>query len=656
MKKNQKLLLCRACVLSFVFFLQLDLSAQNTFPATGNVGIGTAAPAAAALLEVKSTTKGVLIPRMTQAQRDVIVVSAMVNGLLIYQTNNLPGFYYYNNGWVPIAANLTLSNLSATTLINANLTPGVTNSITLGTTTKRWKNIHTYAINFADGTTQSSAASTAWKSSGANVFFNTGNAGIGTAAPATSAILDIKSTTKGILIPRMTQAQRDLITVSAGVNGLLIYQTNNLPGFYYYNNGWVPIAANLNLSNLSATTLINANLTPGISNSLTLGTTTKRWKNIYTYTITFPDGTTQSTAASASSQWKSSSGGIYFNSGMVGIGTSTPRPGFALTVGSFSSGGAIYINDPVDGNLALGTKSGETGEGFRMNISSTTNPNAAIRGHTDGNGFGVLAEATGSIGFGAEAYSSQSYGLWAGTGDATTYAAFFSGDVFCSRNYVGSDEKLKKNIGEFSGAIDIITRLHPKSYQYRQDGSYQLMNLPGGDHYGLVAQDVEKILPNLVKDTKFYPAKAVPSEGENLENTEVINFKALNYTELIPILIKGMQEQQQEIDQLQQTVQTLLDKLQTSGTATNLNGAYLLQNAPNPFARTTLVRCYVPVSVKQAKLSVYNLNGQLIKSITLTSGINNVNIAANNLAAGEYSYSLVADGQTADTKKMTIAR
>lgn len=49
---------------------------------------------------------------------------------------------------------------------------------------------------------------------------------------ATSAILDVQSTTKGMLIPRMTQAQRN--NISSPNSGLLIYQTNNGPGFYYY--------------------------------------------------------------------------------------------------------------------------------------------------------------------------------------------------------------------------------------------------------------------------------------------------------------------------------------------------------------------------------------------------------------------------------------
>ena len=48
-------------------------------------------------------------------------------------------------------------------------------------------------------------------------------------SPDNSAMLDVKSTGKGFLLPRMTQAQRDAIPNPA--EGLMIYQTNNSPGF-----------------------------------------------------------------------------------------------------------------------------------------------------------------------------------------------------------------------------------------------------------------------------------------------------------------------------------------------------------------------------------------------------------------------------------------
>jgi len=69
------------------------LGSTNIFPSSGNVGVGTATPSASALLELSSTTKGLLTPRMTLANRNAIAAPA--TGLLIFQTDNTPGFYYY---------------------------------------------------------------------------------------------------------------------------------------------------------------------------------------------------------------------------------------------------------------------------------------------------------------------------------------------------------------------------------------------------------------------------------------------------------------------------------------------------------------------------------------------------------------------------------
>lgn len=62
-----------------------------SFCAFSQTGIGTTTPDASAKLEVSSTTKGLLTPRMTSAQRAVINLPA--NGLLVYQTDGVPGFY-----------------------------------------------------------------------------------------------------------------------------------------------------------------------------------------------------------------------------------------------------------------------------------------------------------------------------------------------------------------------------------------------------------------------------------------------------------------------------------------------------------------------------------------------------------------------------------
>ena len=66
--------------------------------------------------------------------------------------------------------------------------------------------------------------------------------GINTSSPHESAALDIVSTTGGLLVPRMTETQRDAITSAA--TGLMIYQTDGTAGFYYYNgSSWSEVGA-----------------------------------------------------------------------------------------------------------------------------------------------------------------------------------------------------------------------------------------------------------------------------------------------------------------------------------------------------------------------------------------------------------------------------
>ena len=66
--------------------------------------------------------------------------------------------------------------------------------------------------------------------------------GINNENPDASAALDITSTTGGLLVPRMTETQRDAITSAA--TGLMIYQTDGTAGFYFYNgSGWATLGA-----------------------------------------------------------------------------------------------------------------------------------------------------------------------------------------------------------------------------------------------------------------------------------------------------------------------------------------------------------------------------------------------------------------------------
>ena len=232
----------------------------------GTVSIGSTTPNASAILDIASTNRGILAPRMTLNQRNNIPSPA--TGLLIYQTNSSPGFFMFNGTtWTavtPSRANTTLSNLTAPTAINQSLLPGTTNTLDVGSSTNQWNNLFS-----------------------SNGLFS-GNVGIGNTTPDASSLLDISSTSKGVLIPRLTTAQKNALATPA--TGLLIYQTDSVPGFYYFNSTWLNLttsdvasnAANKTLSNLTTPTAINQSLLPGVDTSLDLGNDTMKWRNLTT--------------------------------------------------------------------------------------------------------------------------------------------------------------------------------------------------------------------------------------------------------------------------------------------------------------------------------------------------------------------------------------
>jgi len=78
------------------------------------------------------------------------------------------------------------------------------------------------------------------------------------------------------------------------------------------------------------------------------------------------------------------------------------------------------------------------------------------------------------------------------------------------------------------------------------------------------------------------------------------------------------------------------------------------QNVPNPFAEQTTITFTLTEGVQKAQMLFYNLEGKLIKAedISNKSGKGQVNVFANDLTNGIYSYTLVVDGKIIDTKRM----
>jgi len=79
----------------------VDGTTFNVDDSANAVGVGVSTPAASAVLEVASTTKGFLFPRMTETQRGNI--GSPATGLMVYQTDGDEGVYIYKSfGWVQV--------------------------------------------------------------------------------------------------------------------------------------------------------------------------------------------------------------------------------------------------------------------------------------------------------------------------------------------------------------------------------------------------------------------------------------------------------------------------------------------------------------------------------------------------------------------------
>ena len=74
--------------LGFFLFLGISASAQVA------INSDNAIPDPSAMLDIKSTNKGLLIPRLDSAQR--VAIAGPASGLLVYQTNGVDGFYFFN--------------------------------------------------------------------------------------------------------------------------------------------------------------------------------------------------------------------------------------------------------------------------------------------------------------------------------------------------------------------------------------------------------------------------------------------------------------------------------------------------------------------------------------------------------------------------------
>jgi Chaperone of endosialidase/Secretion system C-terminal sorting domain len=341
--------------------------------------------------------------------------------------------------------------------------------------------------------------------------------------------------------------------------------------------------------------------------------------------------------------------------------------------GRLTNGTAILatsINAGENTAINSNASNGRFNTGLLSNASNniTNSTNTGLRSTANGtnvisNNYGVFSTAIGSV---AGSINCGVYGIATGNVVALTpgvpetigtYAGYFAGLLYSSSSFTVSDKNLKNNIIPETSNFEKLSKLNPVTYNYIANKDGLKLNLPTELQHGLVAQELEKVYPELVKDLLH------PLFNEKNEQIGTKSYKAVNYNGLISIMISSMNEMSTKILKLEETLalkeKTIVvnsnknfTKLEIESIETN--GYFLGQNNPNPFKNSTIIEYSLPVNEKNASILIFNLNGQTLKEYKLLETKGSISIDSTILTKGLYLYSLIVNGQEIATKKMLM--
>jgi len=383
------------------------------------------------------------------------------------------------------------------------------------------------------------------------------------------------------------------------------------------------------------------------------------------------------------------------NVGNVGIQLGTTTPLSTLSIGDVGASDTKVSIYQVNNNTALKVqRSGSSGSiNFGINVSTAVNGNSpywnyGLKSVSYTTSSSPYARTYGVFGLAGGGYYAN-YGLFGqlagvyngaavvgmvsnSVSDYTDinisgqFAGYFYGDVKVTGLINGitvgnSDKRYKKNIVDIDSkkTMDNILSLNPVEYNLNQiyikthkdsvevetpiyDEKSQLFTKK---HFGLIAQDLQKIYPDLVYE-------------------DANGYLAVEYTGLIPLLIQSIKELKDEVETLKTKSDNSSAPAKVSGSKTPvpteteiLTYPILYQNIPNPFNSDTQIGFSLPSSIITATFYLYDMNGMQLKSYPLVQrGKGNVTINGSELTAGMYLYALIADGKVIDTKRMILTK
>src|SRR3989338_6876078 len=412
------------------------------------------------------------------------------------------------------------------------------------------------------------------------------NVGIGTSTPAASAKLHIVDANRGLLIPNVSlvNVTNGVTPVATPATGLLVWNTNAAvtggsgTGYYYWDGAaWVRL---LSSQSNDWALLGNAGTNPATN---FLGTTDNqslvfRTNNTERFRIT-TSGQMQAnqngTAAAPVFTWLAdnntglyhsaladdisiSTGGIQrlwiSDAGEIYMGANAPTlPGDlfnatatntnAITSGSGNLSWAINGYTAYNGGAVYGLRlTGATGTwGAVQGETSATNP---------ANSSGVSGTVAAASHIGVRGYHPAGSG-WGGI--------FYNDLGYTGGLFNASDRSLKKNIQSLNGALSIVSNIPIYSYEYKTD-EYDVLGTAGEIHYGVMANELKTVLPDLVK-TKSLGGVDCRNCEDDIRDVKN-DVELVNYMELIPIAIQAIKEQQLLIEQQADQIQLLREEIE----------------------------------------------------------------------------------------------
>ena len=251
------------------------------------------------------------------------------------------------------------------------------------------------------------------------------------------------------------------------------------------------------------------------------------------------------------------------------------------------------------------------------------------------------------------------------------YAGYFNGATYVNGTLTAtsvvnlSDIRLKENVqslskgGSSGSTLENVLNMNVIKYNFKQkvvdesefnepDKERLAKEIAAAEernkitasqiHFGLSAQELQEIYPELVV------------EGQDG------NF-GINYIELVPILIRSIQELKQELDAVKGSgdakTRSAYDEEDYKVVSTQ---NVLYQNNPNPFKEQTTIRFRLADDVQNASICIFDMSGKMLKKFPISSGMESVSVAGYELGEGMFLYALIVNGQVIDTKKMLITK